>query len=672
MALLSPWFLAGALAVGLPLWLHLLQRENPIKLKISSLMFFEKRTQTTILEKKFRYLLLLALRLALFLLLAMAFAKPIWERPPTSVAGDIPSLHIIALDTSLSMQHSDRWSRAQAAANEVIDAMDEGDRAQIITHGPSVSVVTDAIDDKVELRAAVGSLAPTSARNSFGDVIEAVRSLAPNADYPVEVHLISDYQNTAMPGRFGDLVLPTTATLAIHNVADGVDPNWAIESVKGTTKVFGVDKPKLEVTVGGYATPKANKRVVLKIDGTRIAVETGEIPENGRTTFTFENFDPPRDFSRAEFVIEPADDLPADDVRLVALDNSEPDPVLFVSADSRKRDLLYYSTALGASAGVRFSLEAASPGEAERLSPDRYALIVLSDVPQLSSGFLTRLKGYVESGGSVLIALGPKTANAGKVVLTGHEVDQPLSSERGIARFQAAGQSDASHPIIEQLKRLSGVKFFLYARVKIGDNDEVPLRLGNGAPLLIEHSLGAGRVLIFASTIDNVWNDLPVNPIFVPFAVETARYLTGMEAAQGQALVGSVLELNRRRSSAGSVQVFDPQGDRALTLAEAAARNDLRLDQVGFYEVRRSERSELLAVNPDPLESNLRPLDDDTLELWQSTGRTGSTAAVAAGEESPLRPPPLKLWKFILFLLIAIALLESVVGNWHLNVAREV
>ena len=116
MALLSPWFLAGALAVGLPLWLHLLQRENPIKLKISSLMFFEKRTQTTILEKKFRYLLLLALRLALFLLLAMAFAKPIWERPPTSVAGDIPSLHIIALDTSLSMQHSDRWSRAQAAA----------------------------------------------------------------------------------------------------------------------------------------------------------------------------------------------------------------------------------------------------------------------------------------------------------------------------------------------------------------------------------------------------------------------------------------------------------------------------------------------------------------------------------------------------------------------------
>ncbi len=672
MALLSPWFLAGVLAVGIPLWLHLLQRENPVKLRISSLMFFEKRTQSTVRERRLRHLLLLALRLTLLLLLALAFSKPIWERPPAVVAGDIPSLHIIALDTSLSMQHSDRWTRAQETANGIVDSLDEGDRAQVVANGPSVSVVTDAIDDRAELRNAVASLAPTAARNSFGDVIEAVRSLASNVDYPVEVHLISDYQNTAMPGRFNDLVLPPPAALKVHNVAGGAVPNWAIESVQGSLQLFGVDQPKLEVTVGGYATPKVSKRVMLAIDGKQTAAATGEIPENGRTTFTFENFDPPRGFSRAEFVIEPADDLPADDRRLATLDNSEPDPVLFVSADSRKRDLLHYRTAIGASTRVRFSLESVSPGEAERLNPDRYALIVLSDIPQLSSGFLTRVRNYVESGGSLFLMLGSKTVNAGKVILTGHEVDQPLFSERGAMRYQTVGRSDPSHPVVEPLKRLSGVKFFLYARVQAGETDDVPLRLGNGAPLLIEHALGDGRVLLFASTIDNVWNDLPISPFFVPFAVETARYLTGMEASQGRALVSSVLELSRRRSSGGMVQVFDPQGDRALTLSEAAARDDLILDQVGFYEVRRSKRSELLAVNPDPLESNLRPLDKDTLDLWKSTGRADSTAAMSASGESPLEPPPLKIWKFILFLLLAAALVESIVGNRHLNIAREI
>lgn len=672
MALLSPWFLAGALAVGLPLWLHLLQRENPVKLRISSLMFFEKQTQSTIRERKFRHLLLLALRLALLLLLALAFAKPIWERPPAAVAGDVPSLHIIALDTSLSMQHSDRWTRAQAAANDIVDSLNEGDRAQIVANGPAVSVVTEATDDRAELRRAVESLRPTAARNSFGDVVEAVRSLASNADYPVEAHLISDFQNTAMPGRFNDLVLPAAAALRIRNVAGGAAPNWAIESVRGSRQLFGVEKPRLEVTVGGYATPQAAKRVVLEIDGKRIAAVTGEIPENGRAAFTFEDFAPPRGFSRAEFVIEPADDLPADDRRLAALDNAEPDPVLFIGADGRKRGLLHYRTALAASTGVRFSLEAASPGEAERLDPDRYALIVLSDIPQLSSGFLTRLRNYAASGGALFLALGPQTANAGKVVLTGHEVDQPLFAERGAARFQSAGRFDMSHPAAEKLKRLSGVKFFLYARVKTGETDDVPLRLGNGDPLLIEHALGAGRALLFASTIDNVWNDLPISPLFVPFVVETASYLTGVETAQSQALVNSVLELSRRRSSGGMVQVFDPQGARALTLSEAVAREDLILDQVGFYEVRRAERSELLAVNPDPLESDLRPLDEDTLELWKSTGRTGSAAALAADGASPPPTPPLKIWKFILFLMVAAALLESVVGNRHLNVAREV
>ena len=52
MNLLSPWFLLGALAVGLPLWLHLLQRDNPVRLPFASLMFFEKRTESRFLERR--------------------------------------------------------------------------------------------------------------------------------------------------------------------------------------------------------------------------------------------------------------------------------------------------------------------------------------------------------------------------------------------------------------------------------------------------------------------------------------------------------------------------------------------------------------------------------------------------------------------------------------------
>jgi hypothetical protein len=39
---LTPWFLAGAALVGLPIWLHLLQRHGT-PTPFSSLMFFERR-----------------------------------------------------------------------------------------------------------------------------------------------------------------------------------------------------------------------------------------------------------------------------------------------------------------------------------------------------------------------------------------------------------------------------------------------------------------------------------------------------------------------------------------------------------------------------------------------------------------------------------------------------
>jgi hypothetical protein len=93
---------------------------------------------------------------------------------------------------------------------------------------------------------------------------------------------------------------------------------------------------------------------------------------------------------------------------------------------------------------------------------------------------------------------------------------------------------------------------------------------------------------------------------------------------------------------------------------------------LGFYEVRRSAGTELVAVSADPRESNLRQMDADAMALWKGTGRAGAEAAAAPGEESPLQAPPIRIWRFILLLLLAVALLESVIGNLHLKVQREV
>lgn len=669
MDLLSPWFLAGGLAVALPLWLHLMSRASPVRMPFSSLMFFRKRTETRVRDRRLRYLLLLAARIALCLLLALAFAKPVWERPPAMIGGDIPKLHVVALDTSLSMQYGDRWSRAIAEANSIVESLGSQDRAQILVNGPSVRVLTLATGDRFALHQALSGLRPTDARNSFGDVIEAVRSLVAAQPLPVELHLISDLQRSAMPTRFQDLVLPDAAELKVHDVTAGESSNWTVESVKGATRLYGDERPALEATVASFAEEPASKTVSLAVAGAVVGSQQKEIPAWGRVTFAFDIPDPPRGFSRAEFRLAPPDDLPTDDVHRLALDNTDPDPLLFVAQDARRRDLLYYRTALESSAAAHYRLESVSANEADRLDPSRFALVVLSDVPRLPRRFEARLRAWIQSGGSLLVTLGPNSALARRVALTGHEVEPPLASRRSTEAFQVAGEMDGSHPVASAAEGLRPVKFFLYGRLRPLEGDTVPLRLGNGDPLLVEHEIEGGRVLLFASSFDNVWNDLPVTPVFVPFVAEAARYLTGADSARGEALLGSVLELDRRRAASSSVQVVGPSGARVLSLSDSVNREAVPLGALGFYEIRGGAQAELLGVNPDPRESNLRQIEEDALKLWRSTGRAAPDRA-SEGAQPPPDAPPWPIWRLALALLVGAVLLESLVGNRHLDAVR--
>ena len=117
MSLLAPAFLLGLLAIGLPWWLHRLSSDNPNKQKFSSLMFLEPGEPRRVLAKKVQYLLLLALRIGVLALLALAFTEPaIWRSPQAAGDADGARQHLIVLDGSASMNYGDRWDSARAAA----------------------------------------------------------------------------------------------------------------------------------------------------------------------------------------------------------------------------------------------------------------------------------------------------------------------------------------------------------------------------------------------------------------------------------------------------------------------------------------------------------------------------------------------------------------------------
>src|SRR2546429_5382740 len=80
MGFLAPWFLGGRAALGVQVFVHLLRRHKATPRPVSSLMFFERGTQSSTRHRRLRYLVLFALRCALVLLVVLAFANPyIWK-----------------------------------------------------------------------------------------------------------------------------------------------------------------------------------------------------------------------------------------------------------------------------------------------------------------------------------------------------------------------------------------------------------------------------------------------------------------------------------------------------------------------------------------------------------------------------------------------------------------
>jgi hypothetical protein len=485
---------------------------------------------------------------------------------------------------------------------------------------------------------------------------------------PVEAHLFSDMQKSSLPANFADLRLGDSVRLIAHPVADRRAANFAVESVNAPRRVYGSGKTRVEATIAGYGTEQAKRRATLVLNGREIDSKSIDVPAGGRATAEFLPADLPFGLNRGEVRIDSADKLPDDDHFYFSVERAEARRVLFVHEGRNQRDALYFRTALEAAAESAYALDAVPVEQSANLDLHKYAFVVLSDVGSLPASFEAALRDYVRSGGSLLVALGRESALRNRVPVFDEAIVEPRYYGRDGALFQSAAWLDAGHPSIRNAQRWDDVKFYQAVRVNPGAA-RVAARLGDDTPLLLEKQLGEGRVLVFASTFDNISNDFPLHASFVPFIEHTANYLARQEEGPGNYVVGSYLELRQAKEQGAAVEILDPKGERALTLDEATRAQNMPLSIAGFYDVKRPNgRHELVAVNADRHESDLDVISADTLALWQNTAQ-GPQNATSRGETEA--PKPLEFWWYILIAVLALAVAESLLGNHHLTVEGE-
>ena len=668
MGFLAPWFLAGLVAIGLPVWLHLLKMHKTTPLPFSSLMFFERRTQSSIKHRRLRYLLLFALRTALIALFVFAFARPFVNSTTVASAGG-GKLVVMAVDNSFSMRQGDRLEQAKTEAAQSLSSIRPEDRGLVLAFGSQAHLLGEPSDDVPGLRAQIRTIRPSDDHGSYAELARALRSLAQSSRMPVEAHLFSDMQKSSMPPNFADLELGEGIRLVPHAVSSRGLANFAVESVVAPRRAYDLKKVRIQATLIGLGGAGGRRRATLMLNGHDMASKPVDVPAGGRATAEFAGLDVPYGMNRGEVRIDGADAFAADDHFYFSMERSDPRLVLFVHVARDGRDLLYFRTAIESARDAAFTLEAATPEQAANMALSRYAFIVLSDVAEVPATLDQALRGYVRAGGSLLIALGPSSAARKRTPVGDLLIRDAHYSARDGERFQTVATLDPAHPATRQAGNWAGVKMYRTVRVEPG-TARVLAKLSDETPLLIEQQVGEGRMLVFASTLDNISNDFPLHSGFVPFVDEMAHYLARLDDRPANLTVGSYFDLRTGREPSGTaIEVFDPHGSRAMTLTESAQAQNIQLTEEGFYEVRRPNRhNELVAVNPDRRESDFDVIPPDTLSLWQNTGQgfRAQSAGSAGGERKAL-----DFWWYVMMLVLALAVAESLVGNWHLAVDKE-
>src|SRR5262245_7468030 len=448
MGWLAPVFLAGLLAIGLPYWLHRLSSTNPNKQRFSSLMFLEPGEPRRVLAKQVQYLLLLALRIAVLVLLALAFAQPAIWRKPTAGDGSAARLHVIVLDVSASMAYRDRWQRAVDAAEQVIGDLKADDRAQIIAASRSIEVLGSPTADTAALRQTLNTMKPGIFRIDYGQTMRAIDGVLRGANLPVVLDVITDAQQSSLPTRFGELAPRRAAELAVHDVATGTTDNWAIDSFGGSALTG-----ELEAGIRSFAAEPATKTIKLENNGRVVAEQTVEVPAGGRAQARFKPLELASGGNRVRVSMEPADGLAADDQRFLSLKRPQPRPVLVIAADPKGKGPLYTSAALGTLATLALTPEIKAPNAIGGDKPlAEYSFVVVTDAGLLGPAETAKLQDYVQGGGRVLLAFGPRAASLTIVPVAG-ETLKP-GSQLGAAKTASIGEVDAGHPALRGVDEL--------------------------------------------------------------------------------------------------------------------------------------------------------------------------------------------------------------------------
>lgn len=694
MSFLQPLYVALVIVIAIPVLIHLFGKERAKPVQFGAMELLRAAQQEVAQRNRIRRWLLMAVRALAIGAIPLALAQPFFmtaANGPALVSGVQSAVVIVDDSASMGDGEGSPLAGARAAAQQLIDSLaPDSDVALLLGSHDADVLIKELSRDRARIGAAIDAIKPSS---RAGDLLQAVRRAnqileqAPRAKRVI--YLISDFQTGSLPETIGK----SAADIVPIPVGDRARKNHAItELTVEPAPELGARAVRIAVEVASYGDAARGVLLGLTIDGQPIAQTPIDIAPGAHELRKFTHLFAPPEEGKADVhrvIAElPRDGLPADDRRFAVVVVERSVRVLLVDGDARTQkredELFYVETALRASGG--FELATVTP---EQLTADRLAavdVVVLCNVRAPSADLL---KPFLERGGGLLIAMGGNVDPDAYNQSLGAVLPQPIQAMRTVGRTRDArrdgevvesggalsaariGRVERTHPIFAGAtlgdlrldEELRAAQFGRFALLRpTAEPATVLIAFVDQAPLLVERKIGKGVAMLFASTLDRDWNDLVIQPLFLPLMQRAVLHLgrVAQNAGPSSVLVGQRIDL-QLPERATRVEVKPPEG---VIVKLEAVENKRAVatygptTQVGFYDVslalnddRVKPKSELdFAVNLDPRESDITRLGDEQLKkILQQDG-----ASIAKPNDRRV-----ELWHWLGAALLALLVMES-------------
>lgn len=672
MSFLVPLFLLGLGAVAVPIIVHLTHRERRDPVPFPSLMFLERVPFRTEHRQRIRNWPLFLLRVALVALVAVAFARPFFSSA-ASVAGGEARDVVILLDRSASMAVGDRWTRAVQATDSALASLGAEDKATLVLFDDRARVVSEAAGGREAVRAALRETDPEPRATRYTVGLQMARDLlAGSESRRREALLITDLQRVGWR-EDADVRLPDGATFTLLDVSHDPRANAAVTDV---TVERAAARSNVLARVAATAGEPGAVAVRLLLDGQAAGEEHTTLGAGAVQLVRFGGLAAP-DRPMLGVVRLDADALTSDNELNFVNAPVRPVRVLLIESGSADPDVtLFLRRAMEVPRDPALEVNAVRGGLRARDMADR-DLVIVNDAT--IGGDVQALRQFVEDGGGLFVVTGAGLSRLPAWLGAGQElamVDRLGGTGSGV------GITDYAHPVFRPFAAprsgdFSAVRVLRYRRLGVDSASHVLARFDDGAPALVERAVGDGRVALWASGLDNRWNDLVVRPVFLPLIHRLVQYLARWEPAPAWYTAGQALDLasapqaEALLAAAGQEDLIveAPSGERSVL---SAADRAVSLEETGFYRIRRvrGEPSLVVAVNADREESNLARLDP---ALVQAAVLPREANASAAGMQVTLGPEERErrqgLWWYLL--LAVLVLLAAEAATAYLSLERR-